>query len=209
MKRVVLVVLVLAGCSESPNRQEFTNEQLALLQLHERVGVLSAQLGVRPTMPDLAPLSDRVAALEARATAMEAAMAKLQPAKVPHLVSRDTGVDYGVSIDGALAAWDPRFEAVIDYSKSRTVSFTGQGCNGDPLFDANTDINAKFNRYLFLPDGRLARLAASARINSPNGSTLEADGTCTDYPSVNGFPASLAKFSTPRAAPETLDIVLR
>jgi hypothetical protein len=55
----------------------------------------------------------------------------------------------------------------------------------------------------------LARLAASARINSPNGSTLEADGKCTDYPSVNGFPAVLAKFTTPRAAPESLDIELR
>ena len=209
MRYVVLAVLVVAGCSDSPNRQEFTNSETAFLQLHARVGDIEKRLGAQPAMPDLMPLTDRIAALEGRASAMEAAMAKLQPQKVPHLVSRDTGVDYGISIDGALAAWDPKFEAVIDYSKSRTVSFTGPKCSGQPIFDPNVDTNAKFNRYLFMPDGRLARLSSSTKINAPDGSMLEPDGTCTDQPNVYGYPATLAPFSTPRATPESLDIALR
>jgi len=196
--------LLVAACNDDNNRLaslESTTSDLTAIRAE--LAALRAQVGALPAMPDVAPLADRLTALEAQVTKLSAAR------KVPHLVSRDTGVDYGVSVDGALAAWNEELQAVIDYSKSRIVSFSLSGCDGEPLFDANTDLNTKFNRYLFLPDGRLARLNASARVNVPNGSTLEPDGTCTNHPSVNGFPAVLAKFSTPRAAPESLDIELR
>ncbi len=139
-------------------------------------------------------------------------MAKLgTPAKVPHLVSRDTGVDYGISIDGALAAWDPRFEAVIDYSPSRTVYFDGPDCKGNPYFDNSTDVNAKFNRFLFVGGDRLIRPASNKRFNTAEpGSILGVDGICGSAPGgINGFPGAEAKFSTPRVAPESLDIQLR
>jgi len=209
MRYVVLAALVVSGCSDSPNRQEFTNSEIAFLQLHARVGAIEKLLGAQPAMPDLMPLTDRIAALEGRAAAMEAAMAKLQPPKVPHLVSRDTGVDYGISIDGALAAWDPKFEAVIDYSPSLGVSFRGKGCTGDVLASNALNLSSKFNRYVYAPDGRLIRAIATARVNAPDGSTLDVDGTCTDYQNVNGYPAIVAGFSIPRPSIDSLDIQLR
>lgn len=210
MRYVVLAVLVVAGCSDSPNRQEFTNSEIAFLQLHERVGDIEKRLGAQPSMPDLMPLTARIAALEGRAAAMEAAMAKLQPAKVPHLVGRDTGVDYGISIDGALAAWDPKFEAVIDYSNPRPLAFSESGCTGIPLFLNNVGVENKFNRYLFIGDGRLVQVAGTVRENFPGGSNLDELGNCTESPGgVGGVRGAVAQFSTPRPAVLSLDIRLR
>jgi len=201
--------LLLVACEDHPNRQELVNTNISLLDTREWLARVQSQVGTMQAV-NVQPLADRVAALEAENATLKGQVAALSTArKVPHLVSRDTGVDYGISIDGALAAWDDRFAAVIDYSKSRVVSFAGADCSTGPLFDPNLDVNAKFNRYLFMPDGRLARLSSTTKVNAVNGSTLEADGTCANSPNVYGYPAVLAAFSTPRAAPESLDIALR
>lgn len=206
MRTVLLSLsLLVAACNDDNDRLaslESTTSDLTAIRAE--LAALRAQVGAMPAAPDVKPLADRLSALEV-------SVAKLSEARrVPHLVSRDTGVDYGISIDGALAAWNEELGAVIDYSPPRTIYFDANGCQGTPHFDANTDVNGKFNRYLFAADGRLIRPTSTKRINEAHaGSYLAPDGSCTDGMTVTGFPGILAKFSTPRAAPESLDIELR
>jgi len=210
MRRTAFALLILAGCSESPNMTEFNNLSAQTIADRARIAELTRQLGRPVADPMVASLVDQIAALKAENVALAAKVDAIgKPAKVPHLVSRDTGVDYGISIDGALAAWDPRFEAVIDYSKAMDTSFTLADCKGDPLINRAAGIITKFPRYLFDPSGRLLRATAIEFVNAPNGSTLDTSGVCTNYQSVAGIPAAFARFSTPYVSPDNLDIALR
>lgn len=195
--------LLVAACHDDDNRLaslESTTSDLTAIRAE--LAALRAQVGAMPAMPDVAPLADRLTALEEQVAKLSAAR------KVPHLVSRDTGVDYGVSVDGALAAWNAEERAVIDYSPARTIYFDGADCKGSPMFDLNTDVNAKFNRYLFGADGRLFRPIGTKRVDLDTSSALNPDGTCTAG-SNSGFPAVEARFFTPKVTPEDLTIELR
>ena len=209
MRSALLFALVIAaGCSDGPNRTEFTNLERQTLMDRERLLALETGNPPKATLwSDVAELRQQVAALAAENQSLKSEMAKVTAArKVPHLVSRDTGVDYGVSIDGALAAWDERFAAVVDYAPPRTIYFDGPDCTGRGYFDINTDINSKFNRYLFSSDGRLFRPTSAIRANIAGGSKLDAAGECSEPGGFSGYPAAEAPFTTPKVSPEALDI---
>jgi hypothetical protein len=98
MRVLVLAAFALAACNDDNDRLASLESNTGdLTAIRAELAALRAEVGAMPVMPDVKPLADRL-------TALEAQVAKLSEArKVPHLVSRDTGVDYGVSVDGALA----------------------------------------------------------------------------------------------------------
>lgn len=158
--------LLICACSESPNRTEFANEQLALLQLHERVGALSAQLGGRPAMPDLAPLSDRVAALEAK-------MATLQAPKVPHLVVANLGDDLGIYLGEPARAWNVEAGGEVDWSRDRSLFFQSSDCTGTQW--AAVEYFARPSSRIIGPMGRILKPAPGGDTSFPPGSVLGID----------------------------------
>ena len=202
MRSALLFALVIAaGCSDGPNRTEFTNLERQTLMDRERLLALETGNPPKATLwSDVAELRQQVAALAAENQSLKSEMAKVTAArKVPHLVSRDTGVDYGVSIDGALAAWDEAHAAVVDYSLPRDTYFTGDHCDGMPLLGSNINVEARFTRYVFIGDGRLVRATSAKRFDAPGGSVLAYSGECSPLSGVSGFPAVEAAFSLPRA----------
>lgn len=193
--------LLICACSESPNRTEFTNEQLALLQLHERVGALSAQLGVRPAMPDLAPLSDRVAALEARATAMEAAMAKL-PARQPemHLWDAVNNVDLGRWLGGT-TTYSEKYQSPIDWTNPHSVYYASDDCTGDEVCIPGLDGGAFPGMHvLSISDGAIlitgrAQVTCHSIPNGP-GKCIQANNSADAYGLVTRDGATYVKPSS-------------
>lgn len=211
MRALLLVavgVFLVTGCNDGPNRQEVDNLYTSLELARARIAALETGQAPPATLwSDVQALRAEVAALTAENAALKSDMAKLAASKkVPHLVSRDTGVDYGVSIDGALAAWDERFAAVVDYALPRIVYFEGPNCTGNAYLDTGTDILGKFNRNLFSGDGRLFRPTSAVRANILGGSKLDATGECSEPGSFSGYPAAEAPFTTPKVAPSSLDI---
>jgi hypothetical protein len=201
MRVLVLAAFALAACNDDNDRLASLESNTGdLTAIRAELAALRAEVGAMPVMPDVKPLADRL-------TALEAQVAKLSEArKVPHLVSRDTGVDYGVSVDGALAAWNEELGAVVDYSPPQDTFFSKPDCQGDPLLNPNTGIYYRFPRLLFDPAGRLMRATSTARVNATNGSRLGTDKQCTNFENVNGFPGVYAKSSTPFVVADDLSI---
>ncbi len=187
MRAVLLLPMLLVACSDPPNRQEFTNVELALLQLHERVGQLSAQLGVQPTMPDLVPLTARVAALEA-------AVAKVQAPKVPHLVVANVGDDLGIYLGEPARAWNVEAGGEVDWSRGDwTLFYKSADCTGDAWSPTEYFVRASYR--IIGPKGSLLRPAPGGDTSITARSFFYNDPKSgpTCFPYSNGDPLSVVR----------------
>lgn len=183
--------------------------------LERDLAALRAQLGAMDDRHGsilLARLDERdaeIAALRERMAAMEAA----SKPKQLHLIVRETGDDLGVSVDGALAAWNEEHQVVVDYAQPPDVHFDQPGCAGRMYIDSRQfDANTKIARYNFTGDGRLFKIVSLAwqGSGSDNGSILYPNGQCSPTRTVqSGVTAILAPFAVPRVAPELLSLQMR
>lgn len=165
---------------------------------------------------------DYMITLESRVKALEARVAELSERvangrKQLRLIVRETNEDLGISVDGALAAWNDQHGVIVDYSTPRDwYYFDGPNCTGTPYYSGSkSDVEARFNRYLFIGDGgRLFRPASTKRETVFPAAGSQWDNTaavprCQPVTTVTGFRGIEAAFTLPRQAPELLDVQLR